>query len=138
MPLASIHSTMAEEHGAQQACSNTSLTPSGATMDGFLCFIPQSNKKRRRTQKILRRFYHQSTKLHISNHASQMIISRPARYTFNSLYLPMTGSSLALPLAALIMPRIISTKNTIPTRPRMLTRKASRQEMAMMIELRME
>ena len=34
-PLFSIHSTIADEHGAQHACNSTSLTPSGTIIAGF-------------------------------------------------------------------------------------------------------
>ena len=56
---------------------------------------------------------------------------------FKNLNLPMIGSSFALPLAALTMPRTASTRNTRENRPMMLLIKYSRQEMARMIQLRM-
>ena len=33
--MASIHSTIADEHGAQQACNSTSCNPSGTIIAGF-------------------------------------------------------------------------------------------------------
>ena len=39
-PCASIHSTIAEEQGAQQACSNTSCASSGISISLFCFFTP--------------------------------------------------------------------------------------------------
>ena len=35
MPCCIMHSTMAEEQGAQQACSNTFVDPSGTVISNF-------------------------------------------------------------------------------------------------------
>ena len=41
-PCNTIHSTMADEHGAQQACNSTSPTPSGISIAGFfMCVLRQ-------------------------------------------------------------------------------------------------
>ena len=57
-------------------------------------------------------------------------------YYFKILNLPISGSSFALPVAALIMPMIARTVITMLTRPIMLTRKYNLHEIARMIELK--
>ena len=42
-PLFSIHSTIADEQGAQHACNSTSVQPSGTIITGF--FITSTGKK---------------------------------------------------------------------------------------------
>ena len=55
---------------------------------------------------------------------------------FKILNLPISGSSFALPVAALIMPMIARTVITMLTRPIMLTMKYNLHEIARMIELK--
>ena len=57
-------------------------------------------------------------------------------YYFKILNLPISGSSFALPVAALIMPMIARIVITMLTRPIMLTRKYNLPEIARMIELK--
>ena len=58
-------------------------------------------------------------------------------YYFKILNLPISGSSFALPVAALIMPMIARTVITMLTRPIMLTMKYNLHEIARMIALKM-
>ena len=53
---------------------------------------------------------------------------------FKILYLPITGTSFALPLAALMIPIIASTRNTTETRSKIVPTKPSLYEIAVKIE----